>query len=199
MGRKEKKLAQKELKGKKRKTRYFYPRKVFVPLYWILIGLTFPLIFILPIHSLDIYYDYVVGMIIGLIIWTPCMVGAILYSNYFQRQGIRICPNCGKYAYKGKKYCEKCGARVFWRCPKCNARTSSTLKFCKECGQSLKVVTFSRQIEFEDSIRKEENENVQSPSKLEITGSIVQFCPACGAEISEDLTHCSICGSKFEV
>ena len=182
--------------GKKqnKNRKYRYPRKAFVPLYWILIGLTLPLVFILP----GLGYSYIRGMVIGLSTWTPFMVGAILYSNYVQRQGIRICGNCRKYAYKGKTYCEKCGARVFWRCPKCNARTSRSLKFCKECGQNLKVVTFARQVELEGEVRHREDEPKPSSSNLVVTGSVVQFCPSCGAEISEDLTHCSICGSKFD-
>jgi predicted amidophosphoribosyltransferase len=137
-------------------------------------------------------------MVLGLVIWTPFMVGAILYSNYYQRQGVRICPNCGKYAYKGKTYCEKCGARIFWQCPKCHARTSKGLKFCKDCGQSLKVVTFAHQVEFEDAKEDEENIPDTNTNNLVVTGSILKFCPSCGAEIEEDLTHCSICGSKFE-
>ncbi len=173
-----------------------YPRKALVPIYWVAIGISFILVFTLPIAS-D-YYSYTFLMVLGLVIWTPFMVGAILYSNYFQRQGIRICGNCGKYSYKGKTYCQKCGARVFWRCPKCNARTSRGLKFCKECGQNLKVVTFARQVELEGEVRQGEDEPKPSSSNLIVTGSIVQFCPSCGAEISEDLTHCSICGSKFE-
>jgi hypothetical protein len=176
-----------------------YPRKALVPIYWVIIGISFIFVWILPMHSLHIYTSYIQGMIVGLTIWTPFMVGAILYSNYFQRQGIRICGNCGKYAYKGKTYCEKCGARVFWRCPKCSARTSKGLDFCKECGQSLKVVTFARQLEFDEDEKKISELESKNENKVVVTGSIVQFCPACGAEISEDLTHCSICGSKFEV
>ena len=192
--------------GKKlsKKRKPLYPIKALVPIYWIIIGISFILVFVIPAVT-DLYWDYtymqrmyVKGMIIGLCIWTPFMVSAILYSNYFQRQGIRICPNCGKYNYKGKKYCEKCGARVFWECPKCNKKSNRALKFCKECGQNLKVVTFARQMELEGEVRSNEEDPAPTTSNVVVTGSIVQFCPSCGAEISEDLTHCSICGSKFD-
>jgi len=182
---------------KQRKHKHRYPRKAFVPIYWVIIGISFIFVFLLPATS-DMYYDYIEGMVIGLVIWVPFMVGAILYSNYYQKQGIRICGNCGKYAYKGRKYCEKCGARVFWECPKCNKKSSSSLKFCKECGQNLKVVTFARQIELEGEVRSKEEEPPPKTSNVVVTGSVVQFCPSCGVEISEDLTHCSICGSKFD-
>lgn len=186
--------------GKKheKKRKYRYPRKVFVPLYWILIGISFIFIWILPIESFYLYDSYIEGMIVGLAIWTPFMVGAILYSNYYERQGVRICSNCGKYAYKGKEYCEKCGARVFWRCPKCNSKGRRGLKFCKECGQNLKVITFARQVEIKGEVKSTEEQSEPKESNVIVTGSVVQFCPSCGTEIMEDLTHCSICGSKFD-
>ena len=174
-----------------------FPRKAFVPIYWVIIGISFILVFTLPLSDAIWLLDYTQAMLIGLAIWTPFMVSAILYSNYFERQGVRICANCGKYAYKGRKYCEKCGARIFWECPKCNARGSRKLSYCKECGQSLKVVTFARQLEFEDTPKNKEK-SPEKESGLIVTGSVVQYCPSCGTEISEDLTHCSICGSKFE-
>ncbi len=182
--------------GKKREKsqKNHYPRKVLVPLYWIAVGISFIAIIIFSIVMGE------AAILIWLaILWVPFMVGAILYSNYFQRQGVRICSNCGKYAYKGRKYCEKCGARVFWECPKCNARTRRGLKFCKNCGQSVKVVTFARQLDFEDAPQNEEKSSEEDiESGLVVTGSVLHFCPSCGAEISEDLTHCSICGSKFD-
>ena len=181
-----------------RKRKHRYPLKALVPIYWIVVGLLFPLIFILPIHSLYIYYYYYEGIIVGLALWIPFMVGAILYSNYFQRHGVRVCSNCRKYAYRGRKYCEKCGARVFWECPKCDRKSTRFLKFCKECGQNLKVVTFARQMEIEGEVKSTEEKSEIKESNVVVTGSIVQFCPSCGAEISEDLTHCSICGSKFD-
>ena len=175
--------------NKKRKQRY--PVKALVPLYWITVGLSFIgiLVFSIAVET---------SLLTWLILWTPFMVGAIFYSNYYQRQGIRICPNCGKYAYRGRVYCEKCGARVFWECPKCHKKSSRSLKFCKDCGQNLKVVTFARQMELEGEVRSNEGEPAPKTSNVVVTGSVVQFCPSCGAEISEDLTHCSICGSKFD-
>jgi predicted RNA-binding Zn-ribbon protein involved in translation (DUF1610 family) len=187
-------------KKQRKKLKYKYPRKAFVPIYWVIIGISFILVFTMPLSN-NLYYhlSYTEAMLIGLLIWTPFMVGAILYSNYFEKQGVRICVNCGKHAYKGRKYCEKCGARVFWRCPKCNIRTSRYLDFCKECGQNLKVVTFARQVEFDGEVQQGDEEKLNPKmSGVVVTGSIIQFCPACGAEISEDLTHCSICGSKFD-
>ena len=88
-------------KREKRKHKHRYPRKAVVPIYWVIIGISFIFIFIIPATG-SMYYSYTEGMIIGLAIWTPFMVGALLYSNYFQRQGIRKCPSCGKYAYKGR-------------------------------------------------------------------------------------------------
>ncbi|TFG18580.1 MAG: hypothetical protein EU530_08875 [Promethearchaeota archaeon] len=178
--------------GKKheKERKHRYPRKVFVPLYWVAVGIAFLVIMIMS------FIDW--AFLTWLLIWTPFMIGAILYSIYFQRQGVRICANCGKYAYRGRKYCEKCGARIFWHCPKCDGRINRYLKFCKECGQSLKVVTFSRQLEFDEAPKLSEEELMDKESNIVVTGSVVQFCPSCGAEITEDLTHCSICGSKFD-
>ena len=137
------------------------------------------------------------GVVVGGSVWIFFFLGSLFYTIRYGLRGIRKCPNCGIQNYKGRKHCSSCGARVFWHCPKCGERTKKHREFC-ECGQSLRVITFARQVDFEGETRNDEDKPIPKTSNVVVTGSIVQFCSSCGAEISEDLTHCSICGSKFE-
>lgn len=183
-------------KNRNEKPKYRYPSRRFAVIFWIILGITFPLIFIL-LAITDMYSNYSEGIGYGFLAWGIFCVASILYTVNYNRKGIRFCPKCGNQIYNGKKHCDSCGARVWWECPKCGKKTKKHKKFC-ECGQNVRVVTFSRQVEIEGEIRHEEDEPIPKVSNIVVTGSVVQFCPSCGAEISEDLTHCSICGSKFD-
>lgn len=200
--RRECKKARKERKTEKHKGRY--PSRAFATILWILVGIGCVLVFTLPLAGIEYYWvtsvrvqHYLTGMVIANIAFAPIWSGSIFYSINLGRHGIRICPSCGKRAFRGRKYCIDCGARIFWLCPKCNYRAEKKREFCENCGQSLKIVTFARQIEFEGVIKKIEPKKLHS-SSIEVTGSIVRFCPACGAEISEDITHCGICGARLD-
>jgi hypothetical protein len=183
-----------------------YPSRAIATILWILVGIGCVLVFTLPLVPIDYFLAplvrqkiYLTGMVIANIAFAPFWIGSILYSVHLGRNGIHICPNCGKRAFRGRKYCINCGARLFWFCPKCGERTSKKREFCDNCGQSIKIVTFARQIDIEGAHQptevKSRLENVNP--EIIVTGSIIQFCPACGAEISEDLTHCQICGSQL--
>ena len=152
------------------------------------------LVWTLPITGMYYPLNYIAGAIIGAAIWFFFFLGSLFYTIHYGLNGIRKCPNCGIQNYKGKKHCSSCGARVFWFCPKCGKETIKHREFC-ECGQSLKVITFARQVDFEGETRQGVDQPTPTQKNVVVTGSIVQFCPACGAEIKEDLTHCNICGS----
>jgi len=190
---KERKQRGKQHREERQKGRY--PSRAFATFYWVMLGITLPLVFTIPLTAY--YMDYIGGLIWGSLIWGFFLVGSILYTIHYGRNGIRICPNCGKRVFKGRKYCDGCGARIFWLCPKCGKRAEKKREFCEHCGQSLKIVTHARQVEFESDLPQDEKILKPIASNLIVTGSVVQFCPACGAEINEDLTHCSICGSTL--
>ncbi|MBN2156621.1 MAG: zinc ribbon domain-containing protein [Candidatus Lokiarchaeota archaeon] len=177
-------------RNEKRKNRY--PSRAFATIWWILVGIGFVLVFSIPAGS----REYITAMVVANIAFAPFWLGSLFYTIHYARNGIRICPNCGKQVYRGKKYCDDCGARVFWYCPKCNQRAKRR-DFCENCGQSLKIITYARQVDLDGEKRATEEKLIPDNSNLIVTGSIVQFCPACGAEIDEDLTHCSICGSTL--
>jgi len=174
-----------------------YPSRAFAAVYWVIIGIGLVLMWTVPLTGIYYDYTYIQGVVIGGSIWIFFFLGSLFYTIRYGVKGIRKCPNCGIQNYKGRKHCSGCGARVFWVCPKCGNRTKKHREFC-ECGQSLRVITYARQVEFEGETRHDEDKPKPSSSNIVVTGSIVQFCPSCGAEISEDLTHCSICGSKFD-
>ncbi len=181
-------------KNKIRKRKQKYPSRAFAAVYWVIMGLSLPLVFILPIHDLYIYYPYTEGLLVGSAVWGFFFLGSLFYTIHYGLNGIRKCPNCGIQNYKGRKHCKSCGARVFWFCPKCGKKTIKHREFC-ECGQSLRVITYARQIDFDGETRQSSDKPQPNSSSVVVTGSIVQFCPACGAEVKEDLTHCNICGS----
>jgi hypothetical protein len=178
------------------KPRRRYPSRAFAAVFWVVIGIGFVLMWTIPLTGVYYPYNYIESVGLGAISWGIFFIWCLFYTIRYGLKGIRKCPNCGIQNYTGRKHCKSCGARVFWYCPKCGVETKKNREFC-ECGQSLQVVTYARQVQFEG----EKEHNIETPSSnssnVVVTGSIVQFCPACGAEIEEDLTHCSICGSKL--
>ena len=177
---------------KKQKTRY--PSRAFATLYWVILGIGMVLVWTVPLTDLYWPDPYIIGSVYGAIVWGVFFLGSLFYTIHYGLNGIRKCPNCGTQNYKGRKHCKSCGARVFWFCPKCGKKTIKHREFC-ECGQSLKVITFARQVDFDGESRQGVDQPKPTNQNVVVTGSIVQFCPACGAEIKEDLTHCNICGS----
>ena len=178
------------------KPRKKYPKRALAAIWWVALGIGMALVWTVPLF--DVYWPepYIIGAAYGAITWGIFFLGSLFYTIRYGLIGIRKCPNCGKQNYKGRKHCKDCGARVFWYCPKCGTETKKHREFC-ECGQSLKVITFARQVQFEGVTEQDIESPKPASSNMVVTGSIVKFCPACGAEISEDLTHCSICGSTL--
>jgi len=187
-------MGKKQKPSKQRKQRY--PSRAFAAIYWVIMGIGLVLMFTVPLTDMYGGYVYIEGVLFGSISWGIFFLGSLFYTIRYGLKGIRKCPNCGKQNYNGRKHCKSCGARVFWYCPKCGVKAGKHREFCK-CGQSLRVITYSRQVQFSDQTQLDEDKPSLSTSNVVVTGSVVQFCPACGAEISEDLTHCSICGSTL--
>ncbi len=183
-------------KNKNKKKKQRYPSRAFAAIYWVVIGIGLVLMWTVPLTDMYYGYNYLEGVGFGAISWGIFFIGALFYTIRYGLKGIRKCPNCGKQNYKGLKHCKNCGARVFWNCPKCGDPTKKHREFC-HCGQSLRVVTYAKQVEFEGETDQGVQTEKSSTSHMVVTGSIVQFCPACGNEITEDLTHCLICGSKY--
>ena len=183
-------------KNKNKKRKQKYPSRAFAAVYWVAIGIGMALLWTVPLTGMYTGYSYLEAVGIGAGVWSMFFLGSLFYTIWYGLQGIRKCPNCHKQNYKGRKHCKFCGARVFWDCPKCGVKTRKHREFC-ECGQSLRVITYARQVQFSDQTQQDEDKPSVPTSNVVVTGSVLQFCPACGAEISEDLTHCLICGSTL--
>lgn len=179
------------------KPRKKYPSRAFAAVFWVVIGIGMVLLWTVPLTGMYWPSTYIEGVVYGSISWGIFFLWCLFYTIRYGLVGIRKCSNCHKQNYAGRKHCKFCGARVFWYCPKCGVETKKHRDFC-ECGQSLKVITYARQIQFEGETKHIIVSAKPTSSNMVVTGSIVKFCPACGSEISEDLTNCSICGSTLE-
>jgi class 3 adenylate cyclase/tetratricopeptide (TPR) repeat protein len=48
-----------------------------------------------------------------------------------------MCPDCGRPARVGARFCEQCGATLARRCPSCRSEVGASARFCASCGHLL--------------------------------------------------------------
>ena len=48
-----------------------------------------------------------------------------------------MCPDCGRPARLGARFCEQCGATLARRCPNCRSDVGASARFCASCGHRL--------------------------------------------------------------
>ncbi len=88
----------------------------------------------------------------------------------------RKCPNCGETVDLTMKRCPKCGVRIKSmfriRCPRCKTLNEIDAKRCVNCGNPF------------------EEEKKQKPKTYFV-------CPICGYRMTDFLTQCPVCGTRF--